>query len=717
MKREKSKNIKEKEKYKYITKNQLHYKNPTENLQINLSYPIKININNFPKKINLFESAFVKNKMSISPKQSIISKNKFFNNNGINKEKTKNNINKSQKNTINYMKENNSSFDNKNKQKESNIDKNNIKDKPSINNFYNMNANEIKNNFYSSSIKNRANSKYFNNQNNLNEINTEEPFNNDLFSNLFIDSSSDIKNVLVSELDIELSNIEQSNCNKKNDKSDNNQNMNIIDDEEDTNQKSNEHINVYKKIELRFKNKIEKSLNKYFQKNGTNYYVGDSNSNQKEKQIENIENHNKSKSNQDIKKNVKEKKNEIKKLINSDSKVLNNIKFTIDLRESRSNKKVSKNKNKTKLSLIKNKLKDKNIKKFQKITYFKSPKLNNNNPINKKDSKKIIKKDCSSKNRIIKQYKYSPSETKTLTGERKIKAIYSKIINDANIINKNKNKNKISKEKEIVFNNINKNKKNNSTGIRLSYKNSPYYLHSINSIKSKKDKLNQNNKNKKNKFKYNFNHLYHHNMNNNIFRGEITISSSYKNTKRKNIETNNVHYKNNISYLNNSSAKNKNKLYKFFSFPLNDDKEHINNGTQRLKNKMINNTDIHHKINDINKKGFKSYNYKIRGKPLNNYKGLNTEINNFSKKKFLSINNGINRKSILSNRKLDNKDKNDELIIKRNMKNKIKSDLSDDNSDNSIFIYKKSLFLCYSPYKNINIFQHNSFKKKLPNKL
>ena len=196
-------------------------------------------------------------------------------------------------------------------------------------------------------------------------------------------------------------------------------------------------------------------------------------------------------------------------MINSDSKVLNNIKFTIDLRESRSNKKVSKNK--TKLSLIKNKLKDKNIKKFQKMTYFKIIIIQ----LIKKDSKKIIKKDCSSKNRIIKQYKYSPSETKTLTGERKIKAIYSKIINDANIINKNKNKNKKSKEKEIVFNNINKNKKNNSTGIRLSYKNIPYYLHSINSIKSKKDKLNQNNKNKKNKFKYNFNYLYHHNMNNN----------------------------------------------------------------------------------------------------------------------------------------------------------------------------------------------------------
>ena len=73
----------------------------------------------------------------------------------------------------------------------------------------------------------------------MNQIYTSAQYNNDLFSNLFIDSSSDNKNILVSELDIELSNMDQSTCNKKNDKIDN-QNMNIIEDEEDTNQKSNE---------------------------------------------------------------------------------------------------------------------------------------------------------------------------------------------------------------------------------------------------------------------------------------------------------------------------------------------------------------------------------------------------------------------------------------------------------------------------------------------
>ena len=304
-------------------------------------------------------------------------------------------------------------------------------------------------------------------------------------------------------------------------------------------------------------------------------------------------------------------------------------------------------------------------------------------------------------------------------GEKKIKEIYSKIANEANIINKNKYK--ILKEKE----NINQiyldtSKKNNSIGIRKSYKKNPYCLHSINSEKNNyKYKLTSNNKYKKNIFKFKCNHLYHHNKNNNIFKGEINISSSYKNTLKKDIENNLSHnlIKNNASYLNTNNAKKNNKLYKYFSFPLKDDKESCNKGTKRLKNKINNNKDIYHTLKDINKKAFKSYNDKMRGKPIYNYRGLKTEINNFKKIKFLSINNDINKKIILTNRKHYNKEKNDELILKRNMKNKIKSDLCEDNSENSIFNYKKSLFLCYSPYKSSQILQYNSFKKKLDNKI
>ena len=167
--------------------------------------------------------------------------------------------------------------------------------------------------------------------------------------------------------------------------------------------------------------------------------------------------------------------------------------------------------------------------------------------------------------------------------------------------------------------------------------------------------------------------------------------------------------------MNSNSAQKNNKLYKFFSFPLKDDKENCNNGTKRFRNKIIINKDIYHTIKDINKKAFKSYNNKIRGKSINNYRGLKTEINNFKKIKFLGPNNDINKKIILTNRKHYNKEKNDELILKRNKrntKNKIKSDLCEDNSENSIFINKKSLFLSYSPYKSSQLLQYNSFKKK-----
>ena len=196
----------------------------------------------------------------------------------------------------------------------------------------------------------------------------------------------------------------------------------------------------------------------------------------------------------------------------------------------------------------------------------------------------------------------------------------------------------------------------------------------------------------------------------NIFIGEISISSS-NNTQRKNFDEIN---KNNITYLNTNSksVKNKNKLNRFFSFGLYEDrdKDPFNNKTQRSQTKIINNIDIK---NNMNKKTFKSYNYKKRGKPINNYKGLNTEINNFNKIINFNIKSGQNKNDILNKKKTeraDNKDDNDDLIKKRNLNNKVKSDLEDDD-ENSVFIYNKDkgIFLGYSPHKNI--LQNNSFKK------
>ena len=203
------------------------------------------------------------------------------------------------------------------------------------------------------------------------------------------------------------------------------------------------------------------------------------------------------------------------------------------------------------------------------------------------------------------------------------------------------------------------------------------------------------------------------NKKNNIFRGEISITSSNKTQRKNNDDIN----KNNITYLNTNSksVKNKNKLNKFFSFGLYDDKDKdpFNNKTQRSQSKIINNMDIKH---NLNQNIFKSYNYKKRGKPLNNYKGLNTEINNFNKIINFDIKTGQNKNDILNKKKTDradNKGDNDNLIKKRNFKNKVKSDL-DDNDENSIFIYNnkdKGIFIGYSPHKNI--LQNNSFKTHL----
>ena len=193
-------------------------------------------------------------------------------------------------------------------------------------------------------------------------------------------------------------------------------------------------------------------------------------------------------------------------------------------------------------------------------------------------------------------------------------------------------------------------------------------------------------------------------MKNNILKGEISINS------KKNIKNlDEIHSKNNISYLNSKSVKNKNKLNKFFSFGLKGE-NYDTNGSHRIKNKIFNKMDLQHKKNDINKKAFKDSNHKMKANPLNNYKGLNTETKNFNKIKYLNDINKINKKFVLNTRKINNIDNNVELIKKRNMKDKIKSDIYDDNSENNVFCYNKALFLCCSPYKNYKIFPNNSFK-------
>lgn len=67
-----------------------------------------------------------------------------------------------------------------------------------------------------------------------------------------------------------------------------------------------------------------------------------------------------------------------------------------------------------------------------------------------------------------------------------------------------------------------------------------------------------------------------------------------------------------------------------------------------------------------------------------------------------------------SKRKTYSKAYNEELIKKRNMKNKIKSDIYDEyNNEHSDIISDKIIFSCYTPFKKNQILQNNSFKQKL----
>ena len=641
-------------KFKSINKEKILGKNLAEKIEMNLSYPIKNKKSSCKKDLNLLESYSLKNNLITSPMKANSSNNKIISTPLINSEKNKKIIYKIIKKQIKNIdnktntspKKINDLNDNK---KEIKNEIKNIKEKILENNTIH-NKNEI-----SSSLNN-----YSNNCNNLNLIYSNDQYNNDLFSNLFIDNSSENKNILVSELDIELSNTEQSNYGKKNEKE--KQNKNIIEDEEDTNQKSNEQINVYKKIELRFKSKLEKSLNKYFQKNGANYYIGDSN-----KILNN--NKNKSNSNKDEKNNKKEKNN-IKNLINSDRKI-NNVNFTKDLKE-KNKKQININSNNN-IRFIKTKLEENEIKKFKKIATSKASKfkmnnnIKNNNLITKNELKDTIKKESSTKNKPTKKAKYFSSNSKIIICKKFKNSIHSKILDKTNIINK----------------------KNNSTGVRQVYKLCPFYLHSINSIKTKKNNTN---------IYSGFNKLFHNKMKNNLFKGELTVTSFNSNAQGKNYEE--INNQNNISYYNSKSAKNKNKLNKFFSFILNENNN--KNCTYRPTNSIINNSiNFRYKNKEFYKKGLKSSYCKTRTKPLFYYKEINTEFINFNNNNNFDK---INKKLMLSNMKTNKEINLDESVQKRNIKNKVKSDVFNvDLKENSAFIYNKDLFVYNSPYKNRNV--------------
>ena len=376
---------------------------------------------------NIKNNNYIKSKYKTQEKEKEIFQNIEFNNNLINlnpkiktenknikkeiigeKEKDKINYYKVQKiNIINYMtpiKVNNIKIDNKNKKNDIKIEDNNINDRD----------------------------------------------NNEEISNLFSNSSTDNKKVMVSELDIELSN-SNSNSNYFTDYKNNGNNFEYI----NSNNKSN-NINIIKR-EIDFKKEIEQNLKKFLKNNEKN----------QTKMKNNIENN---KQNYTANNNEKGTKIKIKDITKANVKLLKkkNYNFNYCLTDV-NNKNSMKNKS-NKLSsfiMVKNKLN------FAP-TYHNNTKINNS--FKSKEEKKIRSNNNKNFNEIIK-----------INIPKRINKIKNRLISNMRkrtYINYNKNQKpmnytNIDEIKRKIFNMQNKNKKNIKNNC-----NQNYYSHRNNNNKN-----------------------------------------------------------------------------------------------------------------------------------------------------------------------------------------------------------------------------------------
>ena len=141
---------KDKETNKHKIKEKTHIKNHTLKLEMNLSHPAKIVMKTSKEKFNLLESNSFKNKISFSPKQFFLSKDKTIFNNYINSDKAQKNINKTIKPethikySINLTKNKNNSFSNNINYLHNNKNNNKINETSfEKNNFYKVKRNKI----------------------------------------------------------------------------------------------------------------------------------------------------------------------------------------------------------------------------------------------------------------------------------------------------------------------------------------------------------------------------------------------------------------------------------------------------------------------------------------------------------------------------------------------------------------------------------------------
>ena len=494
-------------------------------------------------------------------------------------------------------------------------------------------------------------------------------------SNIFSISSPDEKNVMVSELDIELLNT-NSNFYTDYKKNGNNNNLGQV----NTNIKSN-NINMIKKREIDFKKEIEQNLKKFLKNNQEKNKTDIKN----KEQNKDINNNNKEKIiKMNLNDRIKTKNKLFKKLNNNFNYCLTEL---INKNSKNNNTKKDSN-NSNKLSSFTGIINKLNYDQPFSNYYFKKKVEYNKNNINQKNLKEIIKINIPRKiNNINNNRKISSNNKK-----KRINFNYNKNQKTMNFTNicqlkskifylQNKNKNINNKNNNVIYSHRTNTKKNTINNLRLNkiisepevYFNDTEIVKTIEKpTKSEYNSLTNNEffqKKLKEKINWNMKNNNIHSSNN--INNKNIIIQNFNCFDYNNI---NININNNIIKPNNSQKKGNNINQKKLS------KKKINSSLNNIKN--INNfktSTIYHNNTIENKNKFKKIKYLCDSSSKNCQKNV-TSLNN---SKFI-----IDKKSIFQRK---HNEKN--LTYKENpdIKNKILIYYLNKKDLNNINKYKKKV--------------------------
>ena len=571
--------------------------------------------------------------------------------------------------------------------------------------------------------KNKKIEKIKSSQNNNDNNNAEE------LSNLFSNSSTDDKKVIVSELDIELSN----------------SNSNYYTDYKNNNNYKGNNINMIKKRGIDFKKEIEKNLKKFL-KNNQEKIESNLNPNTQNNTVNttNVNTNTNKKANNDKKIHIKDRMKAKMKLLKKN----NNKKFNYCLTDI-SNKNISNTKNNSNnkiSSFITDKVgqNNSNINNSFKNNF----ELNNRYNIHKnfidiikinipKRINKINNKIASNMNKKINIKNINYNKNKKPMNLTNLYEIKSKIFY---LQNKNKKNIFNTKKKDInehIISFRNNHKKNTITNLGISNINSNGNIHreffnvsekeknfdnsnkkEYNSLNKNEDKINLN-LNDKNIIIQNFNCIDYNNINININNNIIkpirqkkkrnTVNENISNKKFNHFNNlkNNTNFNNNkIRYLCDSCIKNN----------INDINASLNNSKvftdkKNLFQRKHNEKKYTQKENPYIKNKILTYYLNKKELTNNNYQKKNNYINVNDKKEYKTFNtsntisnNAINKESITSKKK--------ELKDKIN-KQKTYKKIENCSISNNILTYGKNKFIRQRKEKRNTQVCSNCIKKNL----